>query len=72
MVEFSKTPERMQIVEALEAAKQALARAATLITKEGFRERADKTSDLAQGCANMKSLLSLDFQEQDESGVRAA
>jgi hypothetical protein len=65
MHEFKETKARSQIIAEFNAAQAALESAAKLLREIDQRERAHETINIAQSCASKKSLLSLDWSEED-------
>lgn len=69
MDEFIATSERKAVVAEFEKAQAHLERAAELLSEQGYRDRAQRTVDIAQRASNEKHLLALDWRDED---VKAA
>jgi hypothetical protein len=62
---FKRTPERIAVMAELDQAQAHLVRAARMLTPMKLRERAHKTLNIAQRVSNKKSLLALDWHDED-------
>jgi hypothetical protein len=65
MHEFAETPERTAIIADLEEAQARLDSARARLSKMTMTERAHKTGNYAQYVSTMKTLLTLDWHDED-------
>lgn len=65
MVEFEQTPERMGIVAALDELEAKAKAAYEMVSTAGYRVRAHKLLNAAQEVASQRSLLSMDWHDED-------
>jgi hypothetical protein len=65
MYEFVETEERKSVIEDLKEAEARLVSVRTKLSQMGLSERALKVGNFAQYVSSMKTLLSLDWHDED-------